>query len=347
MADSRDALIPPRPSLKRRALLAGQRVLGASGAGDLYANHAQPNHAIVLMYHSVCHGDRASWIAPRNRMHPTVFERQLARLAKGGRVVPISRLLDDAEPPPPGSIVLTFDDGYLDNLEVVAPLLERYALPAVLYLATGYVSDAAPQWADVVYAAIQKRTRDRLELDGIGRWDLSTESACEAVIYQVGLSLIESSRAARAEVLASIHDQLESPQCPLKLSMDFDGARQLLDRYPSFELGVHTADHLDLSSVTTDDAIDEVRRSMDDFERELGRKAQHFSYPYSRSTPELIRRLPETGLHSAMTGQGVVTLDSMDPFDLHRFESPESESLFRYWTSGAHPTLTRKLFGRS
>lgn len=336
---------PPSPSLKRRILFALQRTLGASRIGDLYARFSRPNQAVVLMYHSVCRSECTPWVAPRNRMGIDRFERQLKRLAKSGRVIPVSRLITDNVSP--GSIVLTFDDGYLDNLEIVAPLLAKYELPAVLYLATGYVRDAEPQWADMVYAAIRSRKKNLLKLGDIGVWNLSQESHREAAIYAIGRAMIEATRAERSNVLNEIRDQLEAPECPVKLTMNFDDARRLAKEYPSFELGVHTADHLDMSAINTDEAITEIQKSMDDFRREFGRDAEHFSFPYSRSTPEVIARLSDIGLKTAMTGEGVVPLDDPDLYDLKRFESPESPALFRYWTSGAHPSLTRKLTGRS
>ena len=339
---------PPKPSLKRKAFLAVQRALGASGIGDAYARRKKPNHAILLMYHSVCLEGAKPWVAPRNRMSIDRFERQLQRLAKSGRVVSPSRLVAsiDGEPAPPGSIVLTFDDGYLDNLEIVAPLLAKYELPAVLYLATGYVADAAPQWADVIYGTIGHRRRDQLGLDGIGEWHLATEQARVSAIYAIGRAMIGGTREYREGLLEQIAEQLDAPAVPVRLTMDFDDARRCAEDYPSFELGVHSHDHLDLSAMNTDEAVKEVRRSMDVFRSELGREPEHFSFPYSRSTPDLIESLRGTGLRSAMTGEGVAPLDTLDPFDIHRLESPQSMSLFRYWSSGAHPTLTRSLFGR-
>ena len=339
---------PPKSSLKRKAFLALQRALGASGIGDAYARRRPPNHAIVLMYHSVCLDEATPWVAPRNRMSVDRFEQQLRLLAKSGRVIAPSRFVASAEgePAPPGSIVLTFDDGYLDNLEVVAPLLAKYELPAVLYLATGYVADAAHQWADVIYGAIAHRRRDRLKLDGIDEWNLASKGARESAIYSIGRAMIKGTREYRESLLEQIAEQLDAPAVPVRLTMDFDDARRCAADYPSFELGVHTHDHLDLSAMKTDEALGEVQRSMDVFRGELGREPDHFSFPYSRSTPQLVERLRGTKLRSAMTGEGVAPLDSLDPFNIHRLESPQSMSLFRYWASGAHPTLTRSLFGR-
>lgn len=340
---------PARPSARRRAFFAGQKFLGFSRIGDLYGSRGGAGHAIVLMYHSVCPPGHERWIAPRNRISVELFERQLRRLAASGRMISVSQLADAAvdEPVPDGSVALTFDDGYLDTLTMAAPLLQKYQVPATLYLATQYVANAESQWADVLYSTFRHRERDKLTVELIGSFDLRKKDQREAALYELGRHLASATREQRTRLLDEVRSQLGSPRCGTRLTLDFDDVRRLKAEYPMIQLGVHTADHLDLTAMDTDGALAEVRRSMDDFRTELGCGAEHFSYPYGRWTPESQRRMSATGLRTAMTGQGIVSLDHLDPFDLRRLEAPESISLFRYWTSGAHPSLTRNIFGRS
>jgi peptidoglycan/xylan/chitin deacetylase (PgdA/CDA1 family) len=71
-----------------------------------------------------------------------LFEQQVAELAESGRVVTLDaalEILHDTAPPPVDPVVLTFDDGTADLAEVALPVLDKYRVPATLYLATDFV----------------------------------------------------------------------------------------------------------------------------------------------------------------------------------------------------------------
>lgn len=77
------------------------------------------------------------------------FEQFCAFFQKHFRVVPlrdqvrgISQGVDMG-----GTLSITFDDGYADNLEVAAPVLKKYGLPATFFVTTGFIgSDVVPFW---------------------------------------------------------------------------------------------------------------------------------------------------------------------------------------------------------
>jgi peptidoglycan/xylan/chitin deacetylase (PgdA/CDA1 family) len=65
------------------------------------------------------------------------------------RVVPLSEQIAGcrAAQDMGGTLSITFDDGYRDNFEVAAPLLERLGLPAAFFVATGFIgTDYTPPW---------------------------------------------------------------------------------------------------------------------------------------------------------------------------------------------------------
>lgn len=92
--------------------------------------------AAVLTYHSV-HPSGGTGFCVK----PEDFEEHVRFLKDRCTPVPLSRVVAalDGEPLPDRAVALTFDDGYLDNMEYSAPLLERYGVPATIFLPTAYL----------------------------------------------------------------------------------------------------------------------------------------------------------------------------------------------------------------
>lgn len=68
------------------------------------------------------------------RVSPQSFEEQLRWLKEDGWHFAVMSDLDDLGDLPRKTVILTFDDGYEDNLLNADPLLERYGAKATLYL---------------------------------------------------------------------------------------------------------------------------------------------------------------------------------------------------------------------
>jgi len=72
-----------------------------------------------------------------------LFDRQLRYLKRKGfhtiTLYEVSEYLKHGATLPPNAVVLTFDDGYLDNWVFVYPLLKKYGMKATLFVATDFV----------------------------------------------------------------------------------------------------------------------------------------------------------------------------------------------------------------
>src|SRR6266568_4934854 len=82
----------------------------------------------ILTFHSLDTSGSVLSIAPER------FRDQMEWLAGSGiRVAPLAELRNDSE-----SIALTFDDGFRNFLQHGLPILEKYRLPATVFVVTGY-----------------------------------------------------------------------------------------------------------------------------------------------------------------------------------------------------------------
>lgn len=52
---------------------------------------------------------------------------------------------------PPNSLLITFDDGWADTAEYAQPLLDRYRLPSLVFVAGGAVDQTQPFWEEEVF----------------------------------------------------------------------------------------------------------------------------------------------------------------------------------------------------
>jgi peptidoglycan/xylan/chitin deacetylase (PgdA/CDA1 family) len=92
----------------------------------------------VLMYHHVSPSPGLVTLSPEN------FRAQMRWLAEHGwRTIgcdDLARFIK-GEPLPAKSVLLTFDDGYLDNWVWAHPMLAEYGLKAALFIVTGRIGD--------------------------------------------------------------------------------------------------------------------------------------------------------------------------------------------------------------
>lgn len=90
----------------------------------------------ILMYHRVAqlgHFDQLT-------VTPARFEQQMQQLTQAAEVINLSEGLNrlTARSGHQPTVAVTFDDGYLDNLQHALPILERYRVPATIFVTTDF-----------------------------------------------------------------------------------------------------------------------------------------------------------------------------------------------------------------
>jgi peptidoglycan/xylan/chitin deacetylase (PgdA/CDA1 family) len=96
----------------------------------------------VLMYHKV----NDQWPNPITVPTGTFAEQMTLLRELGYTVVSLGAVRDhylDGAPLPDRAVLITFDDGYLDNLEQAAPILVDHGYPAVIFTPIGYLDPGA------------------------------------------------------------------------------------------------------------------------------------------------------------------------------------------------------------
>jgi len=119
------------------------RAIGETATGVGVVDGEAERTLRVLMYHKI----NDLW--PNPTTVPTaVFAEQMALLGELGYVaVSIDAVRDhylDGAPLPEGAVLITFDDGYRDNLENALPILQRHGYPAVVFVPIAFLEGSRP-----------------------------------------------------------------------------------------------------------------------------------------------------------------------------------------------------------
>lgn len=278
--------------------------------------------AAILLYHRVA-DDAVD--AFGNRVTPANFASHLEVLCEEFHPV---RLRDLADPGarqrlPGRAVAVTFDDGYADNLHTARPLLNRYAVPATVFVATAALGGAREFWWDRLERLLlgTPRLERRLQVELGGKlyetdlfgWELYEAAAWPEhagwtaygdpdptprhralrELWQTLRLLPEAARLEAIDRIAMWAGAVEWP--PARCLMTASEVTELASD-DLFDIGAHTVSHPSLASLGPEMQWQEIANSRRALEALLGREVAHFAYPFGQSldydaaTVELVHR---------------------------------------------------------
>jgi len=251
-----------KPSIKR---LLGSVV--STAAGRKLVNRCSPGFATVFLLH------RAAGIHPGIHGHdPEGLEQILIGLKKRRfNLVPLDAVVSAARGTttlPNQSVAFTMDDGYRDQLEVLAPVFVRHGVPLTVFLTTGLLDGELWPWDAKIHWLMMRFDRQQLEIP-VGRQRICwpTGSAQERRSARRELQAIAA--AMSSEQLPSFLSSLEAAvgiKLPRNAPEEFQPASW--DQVRSLEAeGVrfapHTHSHRILSRLSEEGVRSELQRSLD------------------------------------------------------------------------------------
>jgi peptidoglycan/xylan/chitin deacetylase (PgdA/CDA1 family) len=123
-----------------------KNVLGRTMLASGFDRILLANTAIVVVFHRIAEAPEWDSLS----VGVKTFARYCEFFARHFRVVPLGEIVDrladgrclDRQ------LAITFDDGYRDNFENAAPILERLALPATFFVVSDWIGTAVIPWWD-------------------------------------------------------------------------------------------------------------------------------------------------------------------------------------------------------
>jgi peptidoglycan/xylan/chitin deacetylase (PgdA/CDA1 family) len=278
--------------------------------------------AAILVYHRIAS-------VPVDPFHlcvpPQTFASHLRFLSDGSHVLSLDGLLARlwTGDVPRCAVALTFDDGYLDNLTVAAPLLDSLNLPATFFVTTAGLDRPHPYWWDRLADSILHsdrwpsaftipalRDEDAVTIAATDRFETLREihrhirpmsvdernDAVDAVIEQCGPASSETAR-------PMVGDEIQS-----------------LARHDGHRIGAHTVHHLSLPRQPVDVQRQELAESRSTLEQLLGREVRRVAYPFGERVKLTTRLAAEAGFNVGVTTETRAVCSSDQTLGLPRLE---------------------------
>jgi peptidoglycan/xylan/chitin deacetylase (PgdA/CDA1 family) len=201
--------------------------------------------------------------------------------------------------------LLTFDDGYYNNVRLL-PVLEEFGAAATLFVSSGHVKNNRGFWWDVVYREGRRRGRSHDEIRaGVARCKKLKAAEIEALLV----------REFGGDALRPAGD-LDRPFTPGELRQ-FASHRWI-------SLGNHTRDHAILTNYPYAEARDQIRGAQVDILEMTGKVPEMIAYPNGNESPSVRQAALDAGLRFGIgirSGANRVPLwpASRDAMRLRRF----------------------------
>ena len=302
----------------------------ATGLCALQRRWRPKNGALIFYGHRVAADDEGYLPGLR----PEWLDEQLSYLTRHYEIISLSRLvqcLEQQKPVPAQSAVITFDDGFRDNLTNALPVLQRHRVPATIFLVTGCVSQGELPWPQRLGFIVQCTTRSRLLLAaaGLPREVVLDDGASRRRVY---LALKHHAgtlpRAAREAFLNELAAQADVAP-PRDRMLTWEDARAM--QAQGVDFGAHTYSHPWLSELPWEEAKEEMERSRVALGEELGIERPPFCFPAGKYSPALMSLVPQLGFCSVFQPSPrhrVNSLATATAFSLARVGLPNAPAVY-------------------
>lgn len=239
----------------------------------------------VLLYHRVVDLNTDPQLLS---VSPANFEKHLIILKSKYKILSVSEfenLISSSKRFPKNSVVITFDDGYIDNYVQALPLLEKYEVQAIFYITTGNIGNNREFWWDELERLFLLSTPILnsliIETNNKSFNIINSNSINNESIYNQLLPILRSiSVPERNEIIYKLTTQFNPPPPRIShRSMNIDELKKF-SKSPSVVIGAHTQNHPSLAALSESDQLFEIETSKIFLEKHTEQSINHFSYPF-------------------------------------------------------------------
>lgn len=242
--------------------------------------------AMCLSYHRVYPiSKKENYFHPNLSLvvDPKLFEEQIAYISNNFNCLDIYQamnLLKDNKLPK-NTVIVTFDDGYRDNLEYALPILKKYNVPAEMYITTGFPDKKCVLW----WYELEQLIREIESLSFTWKrkkysWDLRRLELKYKAYRDIRMLFVTSSMKEQKVLMEMLSTKGNKSTYSFEdYGMTWDDIISL-DKETLITIGSHTISHPSLTQLTDEEVYYEMKGSKDRLEEMLKHPVETFSYPF-------------------------------------------------------------------
>lgn len=296
---------------------------------DRYVGRLSRDQLAIFLFHGVVDGTREGVRNyTRKHLQRHDFEKLVRALADHGVAISMDDVLGhlrEGRRFPPGAYAITFDDGFANNLEVAAPVLEASATPATFYVTTRFVADNRMSWIDRIEYAVNTTPAGSASLPDGSSVTFDDEASKLVALDRVRATVKTSPDLDVEGFVESFCAQLGAPAVdhldgPLDRKLSWPEVSALA-AHELFAVGGHSRTHAILSFLDHEQLTQEIDGSLIDLETHVGVSTHHFSYPEGLAhcySPTVVERVRAAGVAICPTAIDGTNAPGADPFHLRR-----------------------------
>jgi len=179
-------------------------------------------------------------------------------------------------------IAITFDDGYNDNLRYALPILEKFEVPATIYITTRFLNDNVWMWWYELKDEIQNKSTLNFEFENVKYNFILKSFKQKNLAFKNLRKLFLDLTSDRQIKLLEIITGNKKRKNYSEICLNREELKNL-DMHPLITIGSHSHNHLNLSILENENLIYEINKSTEILESLLNHKIKHFSYPYGQN----------------------------------------------------------------
>ena len=278
-------------------------VLDKSGVISAIRNYRSTRAGIVLAFHRVLPAQEAEKsFEPSITLTDKVFEQLLALLCREFHVVSLPRLLEQPEGIDHRQrVAISFDDGWADTYSHAYPLLQKYGVPATVFICPGLMTGDGKVLPEERFARIWQRCvkqgylkfllRD-LRTWGLDGGESQTRQTWSRLAKRLALN-------ARMLMLSHLENAYDVPECKDRKFLNWDEVKIM--RRGDISFGSHTLNHSTLTAEQHPSLGEELRRSREIMEFRLQEEIRLLVYPNGAYDARVIEAARQAGYTHCFT----------------------------------------------